>query len=149
MSQIVELPEQSFACLRHVGPYAGIGAKFEELMAWALPLGIVRGNPIGIFWDDPTKVEESILRSDACIPVDSSYLSDQPDVRVIVRRAGRYAMKTYFGPYEGLPNAWNDFISEVNPDLLDSNGWCFEEYMNDCSEVTPERLQTDLYTRIK
>ncbi|MEZ5162315.1 MAG: GyrI-like domain-containing protein [Fimbriimonadaceae bacterium] len=149
MAKIVELPEQTFACMRHVGPYPGIGAKFEALCAWAYPKGIVRGNPIGIFWDDPCKVPEAELRSDACVPVDSGFVSDHPEVTVLVASGGRYAMGTHMGPYEGLPDAWNAFMATVDPDQMDMDGWCFEEYMNDCSQVAPEEVHTDMYTRLK
>ena len=64
------------AYVRHIGPYKGDNALFENLfnrlMAWAGPRGLLRfpeTRVLAVYHDDPDITEEEKLRVSACITV--------------------------------------------------------------------------------
>src|SRR5689334_2266053 len=68
---IQDEPALRLAAMAHQGPYTGIGAVFEHLMAWGVGRGLVGPETrfIGLFLDDPASVPAERLRSNACMTV--------------------------------------------------------------------------------
>lgn len=148
----IELEPMTLVAFRHIGPYQEIGSQFGRLCDWINESGVAKGEMIAVYYDDPTEVPESELRSDAGMTVPASFaLSDQSGPSIITVEGGRYAVATHMGSYEGLGNAWSQFmgtaIEEAGFELLP--GPCFEKYINDCEEVPVEQVRTDLYARIR
>lgn len=147
-------PATTVVALRHIGPYHEIGRAFDQLGRWIQVNSSVTGLMIGIYYDDPRKVPLNELKSDACVIVPENFELGERfgmDLRVIVLPAGEYAKATHMGSYDGLFQAWQDFfgtVPKLNRTIAD-DGPEFELYINDCSEVPAEQLQTDLYALLE
>ncbi len=148
--RVETLPVKRLACLRHIGPFNQIGSSLGRLVGWAGPAGVFRPDTwvLALFHDDPLKVPEDQLRSDAGISVPAGFEpSGFPDISMCEIGGGLYAVATYKGSYEGLPAAWQEFMTELRKLGHRSRPEpCFEVYRN--HEVPPEELLTDLYEPI-
>lgn len=155
--RVEELPEQRLAAVRHVGPYPGIGAAFDRLGTWvqANP-GAVVGAPLAIYVDDPDQVPPDQLRSDAAVPISVDVTVGGapgfgvPGVSELALAGGRYAVRTYVGPYAGLGGAWPRFMAAVGAAalVLDPARPCFEVYLDEPGTVPDSTLRTELYAPI-
>lgn len=65
--QIKTVPGLKFISKEHRGPYAGLAQEFAAVYAWAKERKLRVTGFFGILYDDPERVEEAQLRSDACI----------------------------------------------------------------------------------
>ena len=71
-AEIKEMPAWNVACVRHVGPYPGIGKAIERIFQWAGQKGLIqfpKTQVLAVYHDDPQTVDVSELRSDACVTV--------------------------------------------------------------------------------
>lgn len=145
--EIRSLPAQHVAAVRHLGPYFEIGAAFEKLIAWAIPLGVLNGDVrlIGIYYDNPECTPAAELKSDACLVVDET----APVTGEVVLRTipgGKHAVFTHLGPYTELPNSYRWIYSEWVP----ASGEqlrplpSFEIYLDDPSTTPPDQLRTEI-----
>lgn len=137
--------------LRHVGPYHKIGSAFGALMEWARNNGIEHGYPVSIYYDDPQSTPPAELRSDACVEVAEGVTVEDPFVRMVEVPSNTYAVYTYVGPYQGIGDAWQRFMTDwyASSGYTYGEGVCYEKYMND-DKVTPsEELITELYLPVK
>jgi AraC family transcriptional regulator len=150
-AKLVTLEPMDLLAVGHVGPYMKIGDAFYTLAQWLGERQVRTSGSrlIGIFYDDPTRVEASKLRSKAAIS-----LAHESDVEIISPvervqlRGGAHAMLLHKGPYEGLGDAWMWFYNEWLPKSgkqADFSAPSFELYLNTPEEVAPEALATELY----
>lgn len=153
-ARIENVDEINVVALRHSGPYYLIGSKFPQLNNWAVKHNVPFTAALGIWRDNPDAVAAQDLRSDACVVVDRGLElpeTDGLDIRLDKVQPGEYAVATYYGPYEGLGDAWARFCGQAVPalgrEIADAPS--FEMYMNDCSKVKPEEIRTDLYVLLK
>ena len=59
--------------------------------------------------------------------------------------AGRVARTIYHGPYEGLGDAWGEFMSWIEAEGLSTGPTLWESYLTDPSSVPdPANYQTEL-----
>ncbi len=65
--QLKTVPGLKYISREHRGPYAGLAAQFAPVYAWAKERNLRVTGFFGLFYDDPEKVAEAELRSDACI----------------------------------------------------------------------------------
>lgn len=65
--QIKTVPGLKFISKEHRGPYDGLAKEFAAVYAWAKERHLRVTGFFGIFYDDPERVDEAQLRSDACI----------------------------------------------------------------------------------
>ena len=61
--QVVEMPAQRVAAVRHTGAYWRVGMAFEELAKRCAALGLPAGPSVAVFYDDSESVPEEELRS--------------------------------------------------------------------------------------
>ena len=127
------------------GSYALLGSGMLELKAWLDERGISQsGNPFALFYDNPTEVPESQLRSEACIPVAKAFLSEGrfsfkefPECRVAETthegKPEEYA-STYGAFLEGLLKAGynlagpaREFYHAPASDLAPGMGWMIQQ----------------------
>ena len=149
---IEALAEQRVAALSHVGPYNTISAAFARLGAIAGPAGLF-GQPgaamVAIYHDDPETKPAAELRSEAGIVVAAR--TTLPEALHEVRLpAGRYARTVHQGPYEGLGDAWANFLGRwlAQSGHRVGNGAMFELYRNSPMDTQPSELVTDLYLSV-
>jgi AraC family transcriptional regulator len=152
--RIEDIPARRFAHVRGVGPYPKVlGPNFGKLVALAKPRGLLRPKAmaVAICWDDPSRVPESELRSDAALSVTDAYEGDA-DLPVLTLAGGRHAIVTHVGAYKSLADTWNLMYRELIPDaklIVRRTAPPFEHYINDCAEVPPEQLLTDIYVPVE
>ncbi|MCU0985777.1 MAG: AraC family transcriptional regulator [Acetobacteraceae bacterium] len=145
-------PGARLAAIRHVGPYAGMGAAFDRLAVWAGARGLIGPDTrfFGIYHDDPTEVAEAKLRSDACLTIPDS-VAGGGEVAVTALPATRVACFTFKGPYAELEPAyhwlygtWLPASGEEPADLP-----CFEEYLNDPKTLPPAEWLIAVYLPLR
>lgn len=74
--EVKDVPEQTVAYVRHIGPYQGDSQLFEalftKLMTWAAPRGLLRfpeTQMMALYHDDPAITADEKLRTDVCVTV--------------------------------------------------------------------------------
>lgn len=149
--EVKEIPARRAVCVSHSGPYYMIGAAFGRIAQWVKSTGTEAREGVGIYYDDPSVVPPDQLRSHAGQLVNIDFATDDPAVEVVDLPGGLFAVATHMGPYDGLMNAWTELYTQWMP----TSGYEFglaaahEIYVNDCSEVPPEEVRTDLYLSLK
>lgn len=144
--ELRETPAIRVAAIRHNGPYPEIGAAFDRLGSWMREHN-VHGRVLAQFFDDPHKVPEADLRSNACVETfDQVPLGE--DMFMSEIRGGTYAVATYVGHFEGLPDAWFQFFTLWIPGagLAPVEGPCFEVYLDDPHTTEWSQMRTELWT---
>ena len=91
------------ARVRHVGPYNEVGSCFERLFEWAATIGARPGRVLSLSYDDPDAVAPERLRSDACVELRTTHRRRSHLDGLV--GAGRYAVCTHRGPYDGIAEA--------------------------------------------
>ena len=133
------------ARVRHIGPYNEVGACFGRLLEWAATIDAHPGRVLTLSYDDPDTVEPESLRSDACIELHTD-ASAPPDISIDRLDAGRYAVYTHHGSYDGIPEAYRRLFGRWLPqsgEELDDRP-CMELYRNSPLDTAPADLLTDL-----
>ena len=100
--------------MRHVGPYNEVGSCFERLFEWAAAIGARPGRVLSLSYDDPDAVAPESLRSDACVELRTD-ASTPPGISMDSVGAGRYAVYTHRGPYDGIAGAYKRLFTSWLP----------------------------------
>lgn len=134
------------AVMAHKGPYYLIGSTFGIVIPKLAQAGAQIGPGIAFYYDDPGAVKAEDLRSEAGCLVNADFTCDDESIRVFDIPAVQIAKSTHIGPYEQLGDAWEKFFASALPSLgVRANGQhCFELYLNDCNQVPPEELRTEI-----
>lgn len=143
--RIETIDEIEVARVRHVGPYNQVGQCFERLFEWAVSVGGRPGRVFSLSYDDPDTVAPESLRSDACLELRTD-VPPPPDITVDTLAAGRYAIYTHRGPYDGILEAYRRLFSLWLPqsgEEVDDRP-CMEIYRNSPLDTPPAELLTDL-----
>ena len=145
----MDIPDRLAAAILHVGPYSLIGAAFDRLGDWGQAHSSwVAGPPLALYLNDPQTTPAEQLRSYAALPVlPGAPLAPDGAVELIPLAGGRYAVRTHHGGYDGLGQAWQEFMGAVAADGLGAD-WsrpCFEVYVNQPGTVPDDELVTELH----
>lgn len=149
---IVSLPTQRIAFIRHTGPYDQVGPAFEQLMMWAGPHGlIVPGMKVlGVCYDDPNITPADKVRYDAAITVDAD-VEAEGEVGVRELAGGPYAVVCHQGPYDQLGTTYDfmygRWLSSMGYEPADAPP--FEHYLNGPESTEPEELLTDVHVPLR
>lgn len=137
-------------CLTHRGPYHLIGAAFGRVFdGFFKSGGGIPGPAVGIYYDDPGTVPPADLRSHAGILVPAGFKSPSDEFDRVAIEGGRYAVGTYVGPYDGIGEAWGDFMRSIADEgLALADSPCFEVYLNDPMTTPAPELVTELCGRL-
>jgi len=150
--EVKELPPISVVFLRHVGPYAQVGATWGRLMSWAGIRGLLGAQMrmIGIVHDDPDITPGDKVRYDAAVVVNSA-VQPEGEFGVTGIAGGRFAVFTHQGPYETLGRSYQRFFGGWLPksgqELRDAEA--FEEYLNSTMNAKPEELRTRMHIPLR
>ena len=138
------------ARIRHVGPYDEVGPSFERLFGWAASIGAEVGRVLTLSYDDVDDVRAENLRSDACLEMRTD-ASPPPGITLDTIEAGRYAIYTHRGPYDGIAEAYQRMFSRWLPQSGEDidNRPHMEVYRNALPDVPPADLLTDLCLPLK
>ncbi len=144
------IPAVHVARIRHVGPYQEIGPCFMRLFQWAASIGAAPGRGISLSHDDPEIVAPANLRSDACLELETDAV---PPSEIVLETlpAGRFAVYTHQGPYDGIASAYRQLFHEWLPTCTEEadNAPCREVYLNTPMDTPPEALLTELCLPLK
>jgi AraC family transcriptional regulator len=145
--RIEVLPPRRVAFLRHVGPYAEVGATFQRLMAWAGPRGLFGPGTqlLGVYHDDPDVTPADKLRADCCVTVGDD-MAAEGEVGVQTIAGGEYAILRHRGPYAELGTSYRwlygVWLPASGPEPRHAPP--VEAYLNSPQEARPEDLLTDI-----
>lgn len=140
--EVKELPARAVAYVRHIGPYAGDEALFEELfiklMNWAGPRNLLRfpeTQVMAVYHDDPNVTEEEKLRISACITVPPETMAEG-DVGRMTVPGGLFAVARFeidSGEYE---EAWKAVMETWLPGsgYQPDDRLCYEWFHNNPKE---------------
>lgn len=152
--EIVKLPAQRIAFVRHVGPYDEVGEAFDTLMAWAAPRGLIGPGVkvIGVSYDDPNITAPAKIRYDAALTLATDDESEaEGEIGIRELRGGSYAVVCHQGPYSDLTATYDFLYGRWLPasgyNLADAPP--FEYYLNHPDSTEPEDLLTDVHIPIE
>jgi len=143
--EVKELPAAKLVFLRHVGPYAEVGATWGRLMAWAGMRGLLGPGMklIGIVHDDPGVTPGDKIRYDAAVTV-TRPVQPEGEFGVMDLAGGTYAVVTHRGPYEDLGKTYQriygGWLPQSEHTLRDAPA--FEQYLNSPRDTKPQDLVT-------
>ncbi len=109
------------------GPYEQTRDQLDGLMSWLLRVGHpYSDDPLGLYYDDPQKVEPENLRAEVCLPIEEACEGGDDVVRKELP-AVTVASTVYTGPISG--------VSAVYPEIF---AW-IEEHSYEYVEGEPTR----------
>ena len=132
--------------VRQVGPYNEVGPCFDRLFAWAASIGARPGRSLLLSHDDPDAVPPERLRSDACLELETD-VSPPSGISMDSVGAGRYAVYTHRGSYDGIAAAFQRLFGTWLPgsgEEVDDERPCMEVFRNAPVDTAPRDLLTDL-----
>ncbi len=143
--RIEKIPAIRVARIRHIGPYQEIGPCFMRLFQWAAAVHASPGRCISLSHDDPAVIPAENLRSDACLELDTDAVPPT-EIELDILPAGRFAVYTHLGSYEGIPDAYQTLYRNWLPmhDEEMDHAPCREVYLNSPQDTPPEALLTEL-----
>jgi len=155
--EVKEMPEMSIAYVRHIGPYKGNPALFEQLFGrlcgWAGPRGLIRPPQtqfLCVYYDDPGVTEEERLRVDVAMTVPRGTPVDG-EIGANVIPAGKYAV----GRFELLPHEYEEAWAIIMGGWLPQSGYqcddkpCFELYLNDTKQHPEGKCIVEICVPVK
>jgi len=151
--QIKNLPESIVASVTHIGPYWETYVAFQKLHEWISKNQVKpKGNPAGLYYDNPKEIPLEKLRSEAIIEVDGNS-KGEGEVEIKILPPTKCACLLYKGSYAdvGKRQAYLNIA-----DFLKNNGLVYDEslpireiYLNNPTEVKPEDLETEIQMPVK
>ena len=148
--RIETLDDIEMARVRRVGGYDEVGQCFERLYKWVAAIGARPGRVLTLSHDDPDTVAPESLRVDACVELRTD-ASPPAGISVDELGAGRYAVYTHRGPYDGLAEAYRLLFESWLPqsgEEVDDRP-CMEMYRNNPRDTAPDELLTDVYLPLR
>jgi len=135
--------------LAKTGPYSKIGEAMGELFAWVEQKKVeIVGPPMGIFYDDPAKVDSTKTRYEICAPVTGPVKGDRK-VKVKDLPPGEVATIIHKGPYEQCMSAYEKLDKWIMDNNYEIVGAACEIYLNDPNKVPPDSLLTEIQFPVK
>lgn len=145
--EIVHLSAKQILCVRVLGNYESPNIQ----TAWGKLMGYLFQNQLfyptiemlGIVHDHPEIAGEALYHYEACVTLQQPRKSEG-EFTVKELSAGKYAIFTYQGPYEGLDPIYSlilkDWLFKSNYELREAP--LFDQYLNTPDNTPPEELLT-------
>lgn len=149
------IPAMPLLCVEHTGPYMGISQSFDILNGCASSRNLFTPETrwIGVFLDDPGAVEETKLRSKACIslPAPLPEHALQAPLSLTEVSGGKYAVLHYRGPYSDMQAVYQWLYGTWLPTSGEeaADAPAFEDYLNNPRDTAPAELLTDIYLPLR
>jgi AraC family transcriptional regulator len=132
--------------LPRIGPYSEAGKAIYELFTWIGKKKVdMIGAPLGIFYDNPQKVDPKRTKYEVCVPVAASVETDSTD-EVISKQLPEQTVvyAVHRGPYKTVGESYGKIEEWMKKEGYKAAGPYREIYFNDPREVAPEDLKTEL-----
>ena len=120
--QVKNIDAMTVMSLPFTGPYERTQDKLEELMAWLLRMGHpFAGHPLGLYYDDPSKVAADSLRAEVCLPIEETC---EPAEEIQRKRlpAVTVACVVHNGPYADIAQRYGEIFQWIQ-----ANGYRYLE----------------------
>ncbi len=140
-------PARRLAAVPHKGPYPEIGRAFEKLGSTVAARGFYGrfGNMVAVYYDSPSDVKPTDLRSHAGLEAPADLPIEAP-LEEVSLPAGRHAVLTFTGPYAGLQAAYDQLFGIWLPKSGETpaESPVFEVYLNSPMDTAPHALITEI-----
>ena len=155
--EVKDMPELQVAYVRHIGPYQGDSALFEnlfaKLMKWAGPRGLLRfpeTQILTVYHDDPDITEAEKLRTSACITVPQD-TSVEGEIGKMVVPGGKFAVARFEISGDEYQAAWDALMGGWLPEsgYQPDDRLCYELYHNDPKEDPEGKHIFDICVPVK
>ena len=155
--EVKDVPAMHVAYVRHIGPYQGNSALFEQLfnklMRWAGPRGLLRfpeTQMLTIYHDDPDLTDEQKLRVEACITVPE----DTPvegEIGKMTLAGGQVAVARFEVSSDEFEEAWKVVFGYWLPEsgYVPDDRPCYELYHNDPNEHPEHKHIVDICVPVR
>ncbi len=128
--------------LEHTGPYDQVGALFAQLGEYAAKKEL-KGEMLGLYYDDPAKVPAESLRAEIGIVVPEGFMPDSGyGVQEIPARKVVYAILK--GPYAEIAKEYPYIQKWIEKEGYKISGPIMEIYLEAGPDVPPEELVTEV-----
>ena len=146
--EIRRQPAKTFAFVRHIGPYQGVGAAWESLCTWAGPQGLLgpHARMFGLSYDDPEVTPADKLRYDACVELEAARpVSGSVGIQELP--AGEYAVALHRGPLEKLAATYAQLCGEWIPKSGREMRVApsIEIYLKEPGRCPPEEMEVEIW----
>ncbi len=131
----------------HSSLYLEASHAFDRLFTWLNleKFATTDFQKLRIFIDDPCLTPSHLVRSRACVTMNSKF-KPQPPLEVIVIPGGKYTVIRHKGPYENLDALYSWFsTTRRGVTKVDNNNPVFEKYVNNSHTTPSHNLLTDVY----
>lgn len=150
--EVKSMPSMKAITINHQGSYMEIGKAFETLFGWLGARNMITPatRMVGLYYDDPSAVPETALRSKAGA-IGTAAEADEVTTQSTDIRGGDYAVLRHKGPYATMQAAYQwlygEWLPESGREAADAP--CFEEYLNNPRDTAPNDLLTDICLPLK
>jgi len=149
---LTTLSPKNLIAVEHRGSYMAIGKSFDLLFMTLAQRNLIGPGQrmVGVYFDDPTSVPESELRSQAAVVVDEPVAVEAPLIGTPFR-GGDHAVLRYKGPYGDMHAAYQWLYGQWLPSSgrEAADAPVFEEYLNSPRDTPPTELRTDIYLPLR
>jgi AraC family transcriptional regulator len=150
--QVKRVEPLTATTLEHRGPYLEISRAFDRLFGWLFASGSIGPDlrSVAIFYDDPTSIPATQLRSRACVITKATPTLEPPFERTAIA-GGEYAVLRHKGPYADMKAAYDWLYGTWLPQSgrLPADAPCVEEYLNNPRDTAPAELLSDIYLPLR
>ncbi len=120
--QVKDVKAMTVMSLPFTGSYEQTQDKLDELMSWLLRVGHpAAGAPMGLYYDDPSKVAVDDLRAEICVPIEES-CEGAEEVRRKDLPAAQVACAIHQGPYHEIPKLYEEIFGWMQENGLKYDG---------------------------
>lgn len=118
-----EVEAMTVMSLAFTGPYEQTQDQVGELMSWLLRAGHPYSSPpLGLYYDDPSKVAADELRAEVCVPIEEE-CAPADDVQRKELPAVTVACAVHTGPYSEVGQLYEEILNWIT-----ENGYrCIED----------------------
>ena len=145
--EVKELDALTVMSLSFTGSYDQTQDRLDDLMAWMLRAGHpYSGRPMGLFFDDPEKVDVEELRGEVCLPVEEE-CEAYDEVERKVLEGATVAAATYTLSPDRVKEGYREIFAWIgeNGFAYDAEKPCREVYHLIHGEVeTPEETVVEI-----
>ena len=141
------LPAVTLLALPMTGSFDQHAVAIGKVMGYVMPKGLMRGAPLGLYYDDPEKVPVDSLRWDICVPVPPETKAEAPFV-LLAQPEMQVAVVTCTGPYEGTTPCYGALTAWLEKNSYAIAGPVQEHWLSDPS-TPPEKMQSRIIFPVK
>jgi len=141
------LPATTLLALPMRGSFDQHGAAIGKVIQYAMKTGVMRGAPLGLYYDDPEKVPADSVRWEVCVPVAPEAKVEEPFV-ICTLPEMQAAVVTCTGPYEGTTPCYGVLTAWLAQNGYVISGPVQEHWLSDPS-MSPEEMQSKIVFPVK